>query len=235
MALKDELTEKVKEFARDSWGEIPNGYVVPSPETLTLGNTGSHINACVLYADLHRSTEMVDSLRDTRAAEYYKAFLHCAAKIIKDESGEITAYDGDRVMAIFMGDDHAQRSIYAAFEINFAVKTIINLAFANLYKETHRNLQHTVGIDCGQLLVAKTGVRIDSDLVFVGPAANYASKLNSFDGLDPVYPTRITQQVFDKLNPGFIRYDGSRPVWDGPYNNLKTRIHYRSDLWIEIA
>ncbi len=34
-----------------------------------------------------------------RRKALYKAYLHCAAKIISNEGGEITAYDGDRIMA----------------------------------------------------------------------------------------------------------------------------------------
>jgi len=41
------------------------------------------------------------------AAEIYKTYLHCAAKIIRSEGGSITSYDGDRIMGIFIGDDHS--------------------------------------------------------------------------------------------------------------------------------
>lgn len=126
MALVDELTARTHEFASNSWGEIPNGYVVPSADALTFGNTGIRIDATVLYADICGSTTMVDALHDTRAAEYYKAFLHCFAKIVKAEDGTITAYDGDRLMAIFVGGDQAVEAIRAALKISTAVSDIIN-------------------------------------------------------------------------------------------------------------
>ena len=87
MTLREELDEKVREFARDRWGEVPDGYAVPAPDDLTFGNTGRRLNACILYADIRGSTKMVDALTDTMAAEYYKAFLHCAAKVIKSVNG----------------------------------------------------------------------------------------------------------------------------------------------------
>ena len=172
MGLKEDLTAEVRAFAVQNWGDIPNGYVVPTADSLTFANTGIHVNACVLYADLHRSTEMVDSLTEMHAAERYKAFLKCAAKIIKANDGTITAYDGDRVMGIYLGADKATRSIKTAFELNYAVQNIINPIFLAQYAHAQLSLRHTVGIDFGQLLVAKVGVRVDSDLVWVGPAAN---------------------------------------------------------------
>lgn len=236
MSLKDDLTLKVYEFVTSSWGDIPNGYVVPTPESLTFGNTGIRINATVLYADIHGSTSMVDALMDNTAAEYYKAFLHCAAKIIRSNDGSITAYDGDRVMGIYVGNDQAKSAVKTALQLNWAVLSIINPTFAGLYGTAHRVLRHTVGIDCGRLLAAKTGVRVDSDLVWVGPAANYAAKLNSFDGLDADYAIRATERVMGALGTdNFIREIGGATIWDGPYNNLKNCSHYRTDCTMPVA
>lgn len=228
MTFKDELIEKVRAYAQDIWPEIPNGISVPTPEDLTFGNTGRRLEACILYADIHGSTAMVNELPDTRAAEYYKAYLHCAAKIIKRNDGEISAYDGDRIMAVFLGENKENKAVNTALEISFAVDEIINPEFYSLYKTTHRIISHTIGIDTGTILVSKTGVRIDSDLVWVGPAANYAAKLNSFDGLDSDYPIRVTHEVFSVLSRNNIFGNEGAHIWEGPYTNFAPRKHYRT-------
>lgn len=233
MALIDELTLKVHGFAFDAWGNIPNARVLPGAEDLTFGNSGERLDVCILYADIHRSTEMVDSLPDTLAASYYKAFLHCAAKLIKDCDGSIQAYDGDRVMGVFVGDSKAENAVSAALKINYIVKNLINPKFASANILLHQDIKHTVGIDAGQVLVAKTGVRVDSDLVWVGPAANYAAKLNSFDGLDIDYSTRITADVYSQL-PNRLKIKDGQPVWNGTYNNTKKKLHYRSNFWMSL-
>lgn len=235
MTLKDDLQLKVAEFARSSWGDIPNGQVVPSSESLTFGNSGTRIDATVLYADIDGSTNMVDNLTDTMAAEYYKAYLHCAAKIIKSTNGTITAYDGDRVMAIFVGEEQLPDAVSSALKINWAVVNLINPTFAAMYGQQHRPLGHTIGIDKSQILAAKTGVRIDSDLVWVGPAANYAAKLNGFDGIDANYPIRITEQAMRALGMAtFFRTYNGQTIWEGPYYNLKRGGHYRTDCVMDI-
>jgi class 3 adenylate cyclase len=78
---------------------------VPNAEDLRLNsNHAKDLNAAtVLYADLDGSTDMVDTKKWEFSAEIYKTFLKCASDIIKDEGGVITAYDGDRVMAVFTG------------------------------------------------------------------------------------------------------------------------------------
>lgn len=228
MTFGEELGAKVRGFVYGHWDEIPAGNVVPEPEDLTFGNSGRRLSACIFYADIHGSTSMVEDLSDTHAAEYYKAYLHCAAKIIKRNDGEITAYDGDRVMAAFLGESKEDHAVRAALELSFVVDEIINPTFSELYTTTHRRLQHTVGIDVSSVLVSKTGVRVDSDLVWVGSAANYAAKLNSFDGLNHDYPIRVTGEVFAVLSRSNLIGAGGAQMWEGPYTNFAPRKHYRS-------
>jgi len=234
LAIKDDLTDKVREFALTKWEDIPDAYVLPTVDDLTFGNSGKHLDVTALYADISNSTAMVDALHDTRAAEYYKAFLHCASQLIKRNSGEIQAYDGDRVMAMYVGADQADRAVRTALELHFAVAHIINPMFEWVYKESHRKLQFTVGIDSGRVLAIKVGVRTLGELAWIGGAANYAAKLNSFEGLDHDYPIRITSQTYNKLKPNLINAPNGALMWDGPYSDLEKRRHYRTDFYLTL-
>jgi len=103
LALKEDLQDAVKKILRDQW-TTRDGEVVPEPEDLALGNDAVKLDATVLYADMSGSTKLVDNYKPWFAAEVYKAYMVCAARIIKDEGGCVTAYDGDRIMAVFIGD-----------------------------------------------------------------------------------------------------------------------------------
>src|SRR5882724_12216398 len=100
MGLKADIQKEVAEVFASKW-EQRKGNVVPDDDSVTLGNDAVTLDGTVLYADLADSTTLVDSQTDFVAAEIYKTFLHCAAKIIRSEAGEITAYDGDRIMAVY--------------------------------------------------------------------------------------------------------------------------------------
>jgi hypothetical protein len=63
------------------------------------------------------------------------------------------------------------------------------------------------------LLAAKTGARNNSDIVWVGPAANYASKLNSFEGLDITCSTRISEAVWNAASAAWQQVNGW-PLWE---------------------
>ncbi|WP_029040400.1 adenylate/guanylate cyclase domain-containing protein [Cucumibacter marinus] len=193
---KSDLENAVKEIFRYEWS-TRKGRVVPDPEDIVLGNSAVVFDhATVLYADLSRSTSLVESADWTFAAEIYKAYLHCAATIIRNEGGEITSYDGDRVMGIFVGEVQATPAARAGLKINYAVQKIINPALRAQYS-TKYEVKQVVGIDRSKVRAARTGVRGDNDIVWVGRAANYAAKLTD---LDLAERTWITKEAYDRLH-----------------------------------
>lgn len=231
MTLKDDLTARIQTIAREQWA-APAGRVVPDTTSMPFANVGRIFEACFLYADLSDSTSMVRTVAATQAAEYYKAFLHCASKLIQHEGGTIEAYDGDRVMGIFLGSTKEAAAVTAAAKLQAAVRDVINPTFASVYP-SHHELRYTVGIDCGSVLACKAGVRGESELVWVGAAANLAAKLNSFPKLDHSYPTRITESVLVRLPQGLREFRDGSNAWDGPYQSVGVN-HYRSLGWLEI-
>lgn len=198
MALKDDLNSEVGKIVKSAWTERA-GTVVPEDNSIGLGNDASRIEATVLYADLADSTLLVDSYDPAFAAEVYKAFLHCAAKLIRANGGKITAYDGDRVMAVYVGSFKNSAAVRTAMQLNLAVNEIIHPSLMAQYPGVKYRLEHVVGIDTSELFVAKTGVRGNNDLVWVGRAANHAAKLSA---LSDQYQTYVSKDVFEKLTPG---------------------------------
>jgi uridylate cyclase len=196
MSLKDDLEKEVAKIFREQWTER-DGNVVPEDKDIGLGNDAVKLDATVLYADMTDSTEMVDRLSKTKAAEIYKTFLLCAARIIRYEGGAITAYDGDRVMGVFIGDSKNTNAIRTAMKINWARYHIVNPQCKKIYEDSSYEVKHVVGIDTASLFVARTGVRGANDLVWVGRAANYAAKLSSVRG---TYRTYITADVYNRAD-----------------------------------
>jgi class 3 adenylate cyclase len=204
MALKEDLEAAVKEIFHDAW-DSRVGRVVPTPEDLGLGNDAVTLDATVLYADIADSTKLVDTSNPHFAAEVYRTYLTCAARIVKANDGVITAYDGDRIMGVFIGDSKNSNAVKAAMQINAAVFNIINPALSLQYPNVTYRLRQVIGIDTSPLFVARIGVRNDNDLVWVGRAANYAAKLASINEDNTIF---ITTDVYNKL-PNNRKFGGT--------------------------
>lgn len=140
---------------------------------------------------------MVKGYKDWFAADVYKSYFYFAAKIIRSRGGTVTAYDGDRVMGVFVGNSKNSDAAKCALQVNWASKYIVAAKITEKYPKSPFVLKQRVGIDTSKLFIARTGIRGSNDLVWVGNAANNAAKLAA---LDPRYPTYITADVYKKLD-----------------------------------
>ena len=228
MSLEEKLKESVASTLKEQWTER-QGRVVPDLDSLKLGNDAVKINGTVLYADMSGSTSLVDNHKQHFAAEIYKSYLECAARIIKDEGGTITAYDGDRIMAVYLGDNKNTSAVRTGLKINYAVQKIINPAIKNQYPNVTYSMNHTVGIDTSELFVSRVGVRNDNDLTWVGRAANHAAKMSDLDN-GYVF---ISSDVFNMMDDS-TKYAGTEKtsMWDArSWTAMANKIIYRSN-WI---
>lgn len=209
MALSDDLKAEVSDIFNKQWTE-QKGLVVPTADDLILNsNYAKHLeSATVLYADLDESTQMVDTLSWQKSAEVYKSYLRCASKIIKAEGGSITAYDGDRVMGVFVGENKNTRSVRAAMKIHRAVINIIRPAYAAQYSSSSFVVKHVIGIDTSSLYAARIGVVGDNDIVWIGSAANHAAKLCNLNK----HPLWVTKPVHDIMHSS-VKMSGATAMW----------------------
>lgn len=210
MGLKDDLSAEVKRTFAVAW-DVQSATVVPAAEDLRLNaNHAKDLElATVMYADLDGSTPMVEKYKWHFSAEIYKTYLRCAGAVIRSEGGVITAYDGDRIMAIFTGGTKNTQAVRAALKINYAVHNIIRPAIKAQYADSTFVLNHVVGVDSSQLRAARIGVKGDNDLVWIGRAANYAAKLTTLSGK----PIWITKAVYDKMNDDVKLFRGTN-MWE---------------------
>jgi class 3 adenylate cyclase len=233
MGLKDDLSNEVSETFSHQWRE-EEAADIPDPEDLRLNaNHAKNLKmATVLYADLDGSTNMVDTQNWNLSAEVYKSYLRCASEIIRNEGGSITAYDGDRVMAIFTGKTKNTSAVRCAMKINFAVIKIIQPALQQQYANVGFTVRHVVGIDTSQLRAARVGVRGDNDLVWIGRAPNYAAKLASLTGK----ATWITKSVYDAMLDEVKTASDGKSMWNAhTWTGMNDMAIYSSTYYWHIA
>jgi len=103
MKTLSEIASAIDEILATDWVRRA-GQQIPTTEDVKLGNDAVELDGAVLYADLVESTALVNSVKDSVAAEMYKVYLYSACELIRNNGGQITAFDGDRVMGVFIGE-----------------------------------------------------------------------------------------------------------------------------------
>lgn len=232
MGLLGDIKSEVAAIFAANWRRR-EGRVVPEAENVKLGNDAVTLNATMLYADLAKSTALVDEYKDYFAAEIYKSFLISACRVIRSEGGELVAFDGDRVMAVYLGNGKNSSAARTALKINWTIKNVVNLAIKKQYPNTSYSVTHAVGIDTGKLFVARTGIRGSNDLVWIGRAANHAAKLCELREVG--YSSYITEGVYAMLNDA-AKFGGSprQDMWEKRRWPGTGRTVYRSSFWWEV-
>ncbi|QZN80313.1 adenylate/guanylate cyclase domain-containing protein [Stenotrophomonas sp. DR822] len=239
MGLKEGIEAEVDGVLATSWSPR-EGRDVPEAEDVALGSGAVKLDVAMLYADLAESTRIAMTLPAWLAAEIAKAFLATSCRIIRYHGGHIRSFDGDRVMGVFIGDDKCVRAAKAAFQINWTVIHVLRPKFSK-YGHLAENgivINHGTGIDAGQVFVARTGIRRNNDLVWIGRAPNIAAKLASVR--ESTYTTYVTDVVFSQLDEHtYYHYPPDRSakrimweLWEWRDAPAKMKdVIYRSNWW----
>ncbi len=218
MSLTDEITAAVTGVVTSDWN-IRKGTVVPTTDDITLKNGAVELDAVYLYADMADSTGLARDFTATTAAKVIRSYLDATCRVIKARGGEIRSFDGDRVMAIFVGDSKNSDAVRCGLQINYAVtgivRPIVERNLRSLVTKGYK-LKHCVGIASGTSLIVRGGVRGSNDLVSVGRPPNVAAKLSDIRA-DP-YFTYITADVFGRLKKESKYGKDDCLMWKGPFS-----------------
>ncbi|MGP6175365.1 adenylate/guanylate cyclase domain-containing protein [Corynebacterium sp. A21] len=200
------------DIMKEPWN-ITDGTVIPKTEDVVMKNGGRLVEATYVYADLADSSSIAQSLKKEAAAKIIRAFVNSSTRILRNFGGEIRSFDGDRVMAIYIGDDKNWNAVRAAFAINWAVLEIIRPAIKSNWTdgEDFYNISHRVGVDTGTSLIVRGGARNNNDLISVGGAPNIAAKLSD---LKTGYSTHITERVRADLTDDLLYYKSNDVLLD---------------------
>lgn len=196
------IQQSVQDILNTDWN-ITNGTVVPKTEDIVLKNGGRLVDATYLYADLAGSSKLAKTVYKEVTAAVIRAYINTASRILRNYAGEIRSFDGDRVMAIFMGADKETRAVRAALAINWAVVEVLRPAMAKRWTsfESYYTINHGIGIDTGEALIVRGGVRDNNDLISVGEAPNQAAKLSEIRDAYPLTIKKLSMRPCQTMWP----------------------------------
>jgi class 3 adenylate cyclase len=200
LSLVGELTAEIASVISKQW-DVRQGREVPSDEDVSLSGGAVKLEGTVLYADLFGSSRLATDLTQRVAGKVYRSFLGCTARLITERGGKVTAYDGDRVMGIFLGESKNSSAAKCALQINHMVTNVIRPKLADHFASLNDvgfQIAHCVGVDTSSFLAVKAGRKNANDLVWIGRAPNLAARLSEIRQ-DP-YRSFISGDVFSAMN-----------------------------------
>jgi class 3 adenylate cyclase len=209
--MSHDLIDKLEDCF-DTPYDVRLGRKTPHADRLSMKDGGVIYDGTVLYADIVGSTVLGGRFGYDGAAKIIQGFLLGASRLVTEWDGDVTAYDGDRVMAVFGGDDQEQNAVACAFSLAYLVRRALNPMINRRFSKPAiaRHLRCCCGIDTGEMLAVKIGLRGNTDLLWSGRPANFAAKLCA--QRQPTHSTVITGRVFQRLADDLKR-SGDASFW----------------------
>lgn len=230
MSFKDDLMAARDSIVGTAFN-VRSGTVVPT--TADVGyNEAVKLSATYLYADMADSSGLVAVSPPETVGKILRLYLDLSVRIIRRNDGHIRSFDGDRVMAIFIGDQRYDAAVKSAMQIKWACSDLIQPKIKEKYKGVQESgwvVRTGCGITSGDALIVRGGVRqSSSDLVSVGVAPNLAAKLS--DVREEPYNVRIGAATYRNLSDK-ARLSKGVDMWSGTYDlkmGGKSYKYYRS-------
>lgn len=211
-----------------------NSESFPTTDGVTLAGGAKWVKATYFYADLADSSKMAKHFDPRVTAKIIKSFLQSATHLVSENGGRVVSFDGDRVMGVFTGGSKNTNAVRCALNVSWVVQEVIRKKFEKNYdsvRDASFQISHGVGVDTGQALVVRGGVRGNNDLISIGRAPNLAAKLSD---LRAGFYSRITKDVYKNMNKDviFAHKDGSNMWQSANWTFLNENIDiYRSTWW----
>lgn len=215
MALLNDLKKIIGDYSTQPYETNPTSLV---PDTnsvgLTFGNKGLTGTFAFLFVDIRNSSKLHEKYGFAKAAKIYQSFHDINVRVIEQNNGSIRAFDGDRIMGVFVGDFKNSNAAKASMQIQWAIRNILNPTLKT-------SITCGAGIDSGEILVAKVGKGRDinnNDLVWIGEADNYASHLANESENSVI----ISTNAYDMLYKDRKTSSDGRQMWNPRVITLKS-------------
>ena len=156
---------------------------VPEPADIPLGNQAALLTATALFIDIRQSSDITNAFRRQTAAKMLKSYFSGAVKIINANGGKVRSFNGDGMLALFLGDNRSDAAVKSAMQAKWFVQQILRPRFNALFlgNEKGRRLDFSIGcgIDDGDIYAVRIGIRGTNDVAWVGRCTNTAAKLSN--------------------------------------------------------
>ncbi len=142
--------------------------LLPSPEL--------H-NVCVMFTDIRGFTSLSQETDLDLLFSKISRHLGTQVDIVHNNGGYIDKFGGDGLMAIFEGEDMAERACHCALQIIEAIYKVQNQEDGMTLSVTGVALPLGIGIHMGSVLIGNIGSREHLDYSVLGETVNLASRL----------------------------------------------------------
>lgn len=159
----------------------------------------------LLFSDVRSFSALTEQLGAGEIVKLINIYLDLQARIVEENDGIVDKFIGDQVMAIFLGEDQADRAIHTAVEIQRSIRELNK-------RRSQRGevvLRVGCGVNIGDVVMGNMGSKSRLDYTVIGDVVNLSARLCAIAKPDQII---APIEMVDKLSGDYptIRLN---PVW----------------------
>ena len=157
--------------------EQRSGRVFPDIDQMRIGEA-REFSLSVLHIDVDGYTNLMSGLTDSGKLRFMNSFLSEMGVTVRDYSGHVEKFVGDRVTAVFGIEGTTELRVKHC--VNCALTMLTKIKYSiNPYFESIKMplFSCSVGLDYGTTWIARTGIHSSTQFSLVGNTVNLASEL----------------------------------------------------------
>jgi len=139
-----------------------------------------------------------------------KAYFDGAVRIIGHNSGRVRSFNGDGMLALFLGDQRFHNAVKAAMEVEWFAGNILRPRLDGYFENNRAAMGQRLvfeigcGLDDSSIFAVRVGIRGTNDVAWVGKGTNTAAKLAS--KVSQPQSIGITREIYSHLDRSY-KYD----------------------------
>lgn len=204
---------------------IRKGLTMPDLSILQIGSA-RRMNVAILFFDLENFTSTSSQISNEATLFILNNIIPSLTRIIRHWGGTIEKNTGDGIMAILGTETRDLQTIAReTIESAMAIRYIMLVEIQNILTDQQLPiLNFRIGIDMGEVLISRIGIKNMNFITVVGDAANRASKLQTLSRTNGI---SIGENLATSLDSYLHRYleEGTDPSWQ--WNKNSTGEPYR--------
>jgi adenylate cyclase len=132
-----------------------------------------------------------------------KGYFDGAVRIVNSNDGQVRSFNGDGLIAIFVGGSRSSNAVRAAMQVEYFVKMVLQPKFRRYFGSNKAalgqalNFEIGCGLDDGAIFAVRVGIRGTNDVAWVGRCTNTSAKLAS--GVTTPHNIAVTREVYARM------------------------------------
>ena len=207
---------RVKQFDQDrQFDSIKSGRVIPQIGDMKLGEA-KEFGLAVMHVDMNNFKKLSGNLSNEKKLRLLNIYFSELTHVIRDYDGFIEKYVGDGITALFGVEKNHEQAVTDAIACGMTILTEIRYTINEYLQSIDLPMfSCSIGIDYGNIWVARAGVQGMNQLTLVGNEVSIAKQLEEFAGNNKILLGGNVYAGLDQEDQNFCRKQSDRAdfVW----------------------